>query len=130
MRLFEESDSFGESASSNALPEGLNSPPELVELYKQALVRQRDASEAWRSLMQRHVELDSPYSAVLHCAEASGLPHEELRERLGAPSPNLSRWFNGLAQPARMLRDRLNGELLEGVNSWISRIGAQIERLR
>lgn len=129
MRFLEMGTSPSESACSKALPDGLNSPSELVDAYKTALLRQQEASEAWRSLMEKHIEFDSPYSLVLQCAEASGMPYEELRKRLAAPPSTLSRWFNGLAQPARMLRGRLNAELLDGVKSWIAQIGAERERL-
>lgn len=129
MRFFETGTSPGEGTVGKALPQGLNSPAELVDAYKKALVRQQEASEAWRVLMEKHIEFDSPYSLVLQCAEASGMPYEELRGRLAAPPSTLSRWFNGLAQPARMLRGRLNTELLDGVKSWIARIAAERERL-
>jgi hypothetical protein len=113
---------------SNALPQGLRSEPELIEAYRQALDRQGDAFEAWQRLMTTHMRDGSQWSAVMHCAMASGMTSEDLRNRLGASPSTLSRWLDGVVQPARMLRKRLEDELIEFARSVVARVrGASSE---
>lgn len=110
----------------NVMPAGAAADNDLTQLYVTALERQLDASQSWRDLMDAHIHAGSSWSAVLHCAEASGLPPDRLRVCVGAPPSTLSRWFNGLAQPAKMLRNRLDLELGNAVSIWVEEISARL----
>ncbi len=107
---------------SNALPGGIESEHELIELYRDALDRQAGASEAWAKIMTAHAKSGSQWSAVVHCALACGMTSEDLRLRLGASPSTLSRWLNGLVQPTRMLRNRLEKELVDFTDAIVKQI--------
>jgi hypothetical protein len=110
------------SNAANVLPAGINSDPDLKAQYLTALDKQLAATEAWLALMDLHIEKSSPWSAILHSAEASGVPLGRLRDTLHAQPSTLSRWFNGLAQPVQMLRDRLKNDLKVCGHDWRDRI--------
>jgi hypothetical protein len=100
------------------------SKAELAELYRKALIQQAAASEAWASLLDAHIRNDSPWSRVLHCAEAAGVSLAELRAQSGATSSTLSRWSKGIVQPSRMLRARLERELSGLIGSAVAKMRA------
>ncbi|WP_296707174.1 antitoxin Xre-like helix-turn-helix domain-containing protein [Rhodoblastus sp.] len=130
MPLFKNDIASKIAESNNVLPNGVDSAPPMVEAYAHALERQLAASNAWQTLMHEHIEAGSSWSAVLHCAEASGLPADQLRQCVGAPPSTLSRWFNGLAQHASMLRSRLESELTSAVSEWIAQVTTRCEQAR
>jgi hypothetical protein len=102
----------------------------LSQLQEQALTKQLEASKAWEALMLAHEAYDSPWSAVLHSALASGVRTDKLREALAAPPSTYSRWLSGVSQPANMLRKRLSKEVTAAVGAMRSRIESLLQSHR
>lgn len=105
-----------------AVSPGSNSGAQLKELYGDALAKEANASEAWGKLLQAHLDNHSPWSTIMHCADAAGISAAELREHAGATPSTLSRWFSGAVEPSRMLRARLGREISELIASAVERM--------